>query len=98
MDMTDNDKKVDFKDLPDSEKAEQMREKASSMREFGSKGDYYSHKEAIDDLRYADGAGEKALAGAKLIGKSLFNIGRFGAKELLPRAFEQGAKNLEKRK
>ena len=49
--MTDNDKKVDFKDLPDSEKAEQMREKASSMREFGSKGDYYSHKEAIDDCK-----------------------------------------------
>ena len=24
MDMTDNDKKVDFKDLPDSEKAEQI--------------------------------------------------------------------------
>ena len=96
--MSNDDERIEFKDLSDSEKAQRMRESASSMKDFGSKKDYYSPKEAIDDLRYADGAGEKALAGAKLIGKSLFNIGSFGAKELLPRAFEQGAKNLEKRK
>ena len=93
-----NDEKVEFKDLTDSEKAQRMRDSASSMRDFGDKKDYYSPKEAIDDLKYADGAGEKAIAGAKLIGKSLFNIGKFGTKELLPRILEQGAKNLDKSK
>lgn len=96
--MPNDDERIEFKDLSDSEKAQRMRESASSMKDFGSKKDYYSPKEAIDDLRYADGAGEKAVAGVKLIGKSLFNIGKFGVKELLPGILEQGARNLEKRK
>ena len=69
--MSNDDERIEFKDLSDSEKAQRMRESASSMKDFGSKKDYYSPKEAIDDLRYADGAGEKAVAGVKLIGKSL---------------------------
>ena len=35
--MSNDDERIEFKDLSDSEKAQRMRESASSMKELGSK-------------------------------------------------------------
>ncbi len=83
--------------LSKEEKARKLREDAQALREKIG-GDYYSAKEAIDDVYYADGIGGKAAASAKLIGKSLFNIGRFIGSEILPAIGEQNARKLEKDK
>ncbi len=80
----------------DFERAENARQAAQHLRETTG-GKYYSAKEAIDEFNDAYGASEKTVAGAKLVGKSLFNIGRFVTSELLPGMLEQGAKDLEKR-
>ena len=50
--MSNDDERIEFKDLSDSEKAQRMRESASSMKDFGSKKDYYSPKVHRDDEEY----------------------------------------------
>lgn len=88
-----------FQDLSDDEKHERiesMRNNANSAREKYGKGKYFSFGEAIDEIKQADGAGETAVASVKLIGKSLFNIGRFTVAEVIPGMMEQTAKQAEK--
>ena len=83
--------------LSKEEQAQKFREDAQFLREKTG-GDYYSAREALDDVYFADGVGGKAAASAKLVGKSLFNIGRFIGSELLPAIGEQKARHLEKNK
>ncbi len=73
--------------------ARELRE--GTAEKLGS--DYYSPREAIDDVRYAIGAGETAVAGAKLVGKSLFNIGKFVGGSLLPDFLETRARMYEQK-
>ncbi len=85
--------------LSDEEKLEriaQMRQQAQERREFHKDGKYMSVKDSIDDFKYAFDAREKATAGAKIVGKSLFNVGRFALAELLPSMLETAADNGEK--
>lgn len=76
---------------------DKARKFASMLRDKVGSKEYYSAKETVDDVRYAIGAGETAAAGAKLVGKSLFNIGKFIAGDLLPSALDKGASNYHKR-
>lgn len=39
------------------------------------------------------GAKEKSVAGLKLLGKSVFNVGKFAFTELLPKVAEEAAKH-----
>ena len=85
-------------DRTDEERVENLRNLASKSREKSSRGDYYSPKATIQEFNDAYGAGEKAKAGTKLIGKSIFNIGRFIGKEVLPTILEQTANKIDKKK
>lgn len=60
------------------------------------KSAYFKMDEALDDVNYAYGAKDKAVSTLKLLGKGLFNAGRFAVAEVLPAAMEQSAKLLEK--
>lgn len=75
---------------------DKARKFASMLRDKVGSKEYYSAKETVDDVRYAIGAGETAVAGAKLVGKSLFNIGKFIAGDLLPSALDKGADNYHR--
>mgnify|MGYP007087627617 CR=1 FL=1 len=95
----DYEERVSFKDLSDDEKRERIagwRDTAEQRREYHKEGKYLSLKESVDEFKDADNAGGKALAGAKIVGKSLFNIGRFAVAEALPSFLEQTAKQAEK--
>lgn len=95
----DYEERVPFKDLSDDEKRERIaewRDTAKRGRERYKDGKYMSLKESVNKFKDADNAGEKALAGAKIVGKSLFNIGRFAVAEALPSMLEQVAKQAEK--
>lgn len=54
--------------------------------------EYYSMSDAFDDLRFSYGAEEKALSTVKLIGKGLFNSGKFIAK-VAPKVVQEVAKH-----
>lgn len=56
--------------------------------------EYMKVSDEIDDLRFGDGK-ERAKAGLKILGKSMFNVGKFVAKEVLPALAEKAE---EKRK
>lgn len=95
-----SEERVSYKDLDDDGKRERiasMKEKAAAGKEKhkNSKSSYYSWGETIDDIKKADGAGETAVAGAKWAGKSLFNIGKFTAGELIPGMLASGARQME---
>lgn len=86
--------KTPFKDLSDDEKKariQDMRDSAKNFREKYKDGKYYSFGEAIDDIKQANGAGETTVASVKLVGKSLFNIGRFTFAEVLPAIADRSA-------
>lgn len=95
----DSEHRVAFKDLSDDEKRERIAEfraQAQSRRDYHQDGSYYAIDEAFDEFSHANGAGNKVLAGAKLVGKSLFNIGRFTSAVALPYLLEDAAKKAEK--
>lgn len=73
--------------MSDSDKAKAL---AKILREKVGSKDYYSPKETLDDLRYSIGAGETATNAAKLVGKSLFNVGKFVGGSVLPSVLESG--------
>lgn len=60
------------------------------------KSKYFKMGEALDDVSFAYGAKDTAVASLKLLGKGLFNVGRFAVAEVLPSAMEQVAKTVEK--
>lgn len=59
------------------------------------KSNYFSIGNAVDDLRYSNGAGEKAKSALKLFGKSLFNVGAFAVTEALPKVAETTANRVK---
>lgn len=92
--------------LTEEEKIERIKNMSNSIKsrfknetdEDGKDTKYYSRdelKESLDEVRYAQGK-DKAVAGAKLIGKSLFNVGRFAIKEAVPTVLDNMAENAEK--
>lgn len=62
------------------------------------KDKYLSLSDNIDEFRYSDGAVDKSLAGLKIVGKSLFNVGKFAFSEVLPKAMDHMEKESEKYK
>lgn len=93
-----SEKRVRYIDLDDDGKRERiarMKERSAAGKEKHSKSSYYSWRETIKDIKDAQGAGETAVAGAKLAGKSLFNIGKFTVGELIPGMLEFGARQME---
>ena len=50
---------------------------------------YFKMSDAWDEVSYGVGAGEKAKAGLKMLGKGLFNFGKFVATEAVPKMVEQ---------
>jgi hypothetical protein len=52
----------------------------ATKAETKSKIDYFKLGDAVDDLNLAGDKKDKALAGAKLFGKTLFNVGLFAGK------------------
>lgn len=52
----------------------------ATKAETESKIDYYKLGAAVDDLNLASDKKDKAVAGAKLFGKTLFNVGLFAGK------------------
>ncbi|MCG9057309.1 hypothetical protein LH442_15330 [Laribacter hongkongensis] len=64
------------------------------MKEEKSK--YFKMGEALDDVNYAYGTKDKAVASLKLIGKGLFNVGRFAVAEALPSAIGHVAQTIDK--
>lgn len=93
-----DDKRVAYKDLDDDGKREslkKLKDSATSAEEKFSKGSYYSWSETIDDIKHASGAGKTAVAGTKLVGKSLFNIGKFALAEILPGILKTAVKKEE---
>lgn len=95
-----SEERVSYKDLDDDGKRERianLKDRAATSKEKhrNSKRGYYSWGETIDDIKQADGAGQTAVAGAKWAGKSLFNIGKFTAGELIPGLLEGVAKARE---
>ncbi len=57
---------------------------------------YFKIGEALDEVNHAYGDKEKTVASLKLLGKGIFNVGRFAVAEVLPSAMEQVAKQVEK--
>lgn len=53
---------------------------------------YFSMATAYKEVADADGAKAKLLPGVKLVGKGLFNAGRFAAEEVLPQAVRHAMK------
>lgn len=60
------------------------------------KSKYFKMGEALDDVNYAYGAKDTAVASLKLLGKGIFNVGRFAVAEVLPSFMEQTAKQVER--
>lgn len=58
---------------------------------------YFSIGKAWKELTNSAGAGEKALAAAKLVGKSLSNAAVYGVTEALPKVAETAAKKNQER-
>lgn len=94
-----------FSECTDEEKLERiarMKDNASSMREkYGTsqkegKSIYFSMSDAVSELSKADTGTKKAMATSKLVGKSLFNVGRFVLGTALPALTEEIAKQNEK--
>jgi len=56
-----------------------------------NKSGYFKMSDALDDLTMSFGAKDKAVAGLKLFGKGIFNVGKFAVAEVLPTAAEQMA-------
>lgn len=90
--------------LTDDEKRERIekaKETAKNTREKYDDGKYFSLGEAVDEIKQANGVGQTTVASTKLVGKSLFNIGKFALAEALPsfldRAAEQNEKALNKK-
>lgn len=54
---------------------------------------YLSLSEDWSDLVDGYGAKERSIAGLKLLGKSIFNVGKFTFTEALPKIAEEAAKN-----
>ena len=97
--MADYEERPSFKDLNDDEKKEfirKMRDDAKNMREKHKNVKYFSFGEAIDDIKQANGAGKTTIASVKLVGKSIFNIGRFTVSEILPAMVDSAADIHEK--
>lgn len=59
---------------------------------------YYSLSNDLDDLRFGYGAEDKAVAGAKILGKGIFNVTKFVFSAAIPAATEQMKREVEKNK
>lgn len=64
------------------------------MEEQESK--YFKMGEALDEVKRAYGAQDTAVSTLKLLGKGIFNVGRFAVAEVLPSVMEQVATKVEK--
>lgn len=96
--MPESNERVPYADLTDSQKKERiakMRNSADKMKGKASKGDYYAWGQTIDDIKHAQGAKETSVAGAKWLGKSVFNIGKFATAEVLPAVMKKVAEKNE---
>jgi hypothetical protein len=68
------------------------------MSEDKNDSKYSSLSNDIDDFRHSSGVGSKSMAGAKVLAKSLFNVGVFAVTEVLPGMVEAQKKAIEKQK
>lgn len=59
-----------------------------SEQQKDEKSKYYSLSEAWEDVSYSDG-GDKVVNSFKLLGKGLFNVGKFIATEAVPGIVEE---------
>ena len=57
---------------------------------------YFNLSQAWEDLKGSSGAGNFAIATAKLIGKGVSNAAVFGATKILPKMVEDANKNSAK--
>jgi hypothetical protein len=57
---------------------------------------YLKISDDFDQLRHGYDGMEKAKGGAKLLGKGLFNVGKYALTEFLPKVIEQVEKNRNK--
>ncbi|MFL9865855.1 hypothetical protein PQR67_16895 [Paraburkholderia fungorum] len=68
---------------------------ADKMENNESDDKYLSLSEDWSELVDGYGAKERSIAGLKLFGKSIFNVGKFAITEALPKMAEQTAKMAE---
>ncbi|MBK1693456.1 hypothetical protein CKO09_01710 [Chromatium weissei] len=59
---------------------------------------YLRLSDDFDQLRYGFDGTDKMKGGLKLVGKSIFNIGKFALTEVLPAAVAFAAKEAEKKR
>lgn len=56
---------------------------------------YFKMSDAVDDVKYAFDAKDTAIAAAKLVGKGVFNVGRFAVVDVIPGVIGQMAKKVD---
>lgn len=56
---------------------------------------YFKIGDAFDEILISTNTKEKAFSTIKLIGKSVYNVGRFAVAEVLPAAVESNARNID---
>jgi hypothetical protein len=57
---------------------------------------YLKLSDDFDQLRHGLDGIDKAAGGLKMLGKGLFNVGKFAFSEVLPKMVEQAEKNRNK--
>lgn len=65
---------------------------------MSKKEKYLNLSSDFDDLRHGYGAKEKTVAGAKLFGKSIFNVTKFVFTSAIPAFNEKSKEVIEKNK
>ncbi|WP_143189342.1 hypothetical protein [Paraburkholderia lycopersici] len=65
------------------------------MENDGNDDEYLSLSEDWSELVDGYGAKERSIAGLKLLGKSIFNVGKFTFTEALPKMAERAAQMAE---
>lgn len=79
------------------EAAEEFSNLSSQVKDKFGKGDYAPVKEDIEEFKDAYSVKEKAIAGSKIAGKSLFNAGKFTLGKAIPAVLEEVAKKAKER-
>ena len=60
----------------------------------GENSRYFSISESVDEFKDSFGLKEKSVAGLKIVGKGLFNVGKFTFIEILPAVAEKTANKM----
>lgn len=66
-----------------------------NMNEQDEDSGYFKLGDALDEMSYSYGVKDKGISALKLVGKGVFNIGRFAVAEVFPALLETTAKSVK---